>query len=125
MKISQAPSFISLALIKDMDKNGNAISVIPSYVSSFIKYDGPPLLCRYPPPVVGRDDDIKMLYTIKNEVIIKSGLFIHSTLNKEKTLLAPDQKIANNSFSPMEEPRFHCLAEVNITQYFIRTSRYS
>ena len=80
-----------------------------SSISSFVKYDVPALLYRHPPPAVGRDDDINVLKTILDELIIKSGHFMHSKPNKEKILLALDHKIASNIFKLMEEPHYQCL----------------
>lgn len=78
-------------------------------VSSFVKYDVPALLCRHPPPAIGKDDDIRILRNVLDEAIIKSGHFMHPKPNKEKILLAPDHKIASNVFRLMVEPHFNCL----------------
>ena len=100
-------------VISNMDQMENesvsAIITSESNVSSFVKYEAPSLLCRHPPPAVGRDDDIRVLRNILTDVVIKSGHFLRSRPNKDRILLAPDHKIANNVFTLMKEPHFHCL----------------
>ena len=91
------------------DEIGLSSVTTESNVSSFIKYDVPALLCRHPPPAIGKDDDIRVLRNVLDEFIVKSGHFMHPKPNKEKILLAPDHKIANNVFLLMEEPHFNCL----------------
>ena len=108
---SECNSGIISAVWNDVCENESTTSQLPaeSSVSSFVKYDVPALLCRHPPPAIGRDDDINVLRTILDELIIKSGQFMHSKPNKEKILLALDHKIANNIFKLMEEPPYRCL----------------
>ena len=103
--------FVSAGLNIEEGENEMAASPMPdeNSVSSFVKYEVPALLCRHPPPAVGRDDDINVLRNILDELIIKSGHFMHSKPNKEKILLALDHKIASNIFKLMDEPHFQCL----------------
>ena len=97
----------------NMDQMENeAVSALissESNVSSFVKYETPSLLCRHQPSSVGRDDDIRVLRNILNDVIVKSGHFLHSKPNKDIILIAPNHEIANNGFILMKEPHFHCL----------------
>ena len=83
-----------------------------SRTSSFSKFQVPPLLCRHPPPAEGRDDDIRKLREILDDVLTKSGHTIQTDNNRDKVLLAPDHKIANNVFKLMREPKYkHLLPE--------------
>ena len=95
----------------NLNKNTSSLSAITNETdsASFVKFQVPDLLCRHPPPAVGKDDDIKVLRHILDEALVKSGYTVQPNPTKNKILLAPDHKIANNIFSLMEESKYECL----------------
>lgn len=56
----------------------------------------PPLLCRHPPPAVGRDDDINKLKEILDDILQKSGFIGSRSSTSSRILFAPDHKIGIN-----------------------------
>ena len=64
----------------------------------FQKFVVPNLLCRHPTPAEGKDDDINVLRSILQDVLIKLGRY-PGVENKERILFAPDYKIAKKSDS--------------------------
>ena len=62
----------------------------------FLVYQ-PPMICRHPPPALGRDDSITKLREVLDEVLIKSGNNSSSALLDSRILFAPDQKKKNGS----------------------------
>ena len=77
-----------------------------SSVSSFVKFEAPILLCRHPPPAIGKDDDKSKLREILDDLLIKSGHFIYPGNKKEKILTATDHKVASNVFELIKLPRY-------------------
>ncbi|XP_053383815.1 uncharacterized protein LOC128550010 [Mercenaria mercenaria] len=80
----------------------------------FVKYSSPAFLTKHPPPAIGRDDDIKKLKEVLDDVAIKTDSM---QKNSHKILFAPDHKIASNLFKLRESnkkydiflPEFPCL----------------
>ena len=63
----------------------------------FKKYHPPPLLCRHPPPAIGRDDDVHKLKEVLDDILIK--LQHDNLLHKaDRILFGPDNKIGANLF---------------------------
>ena len=66
----------------------------------FKKYHPPPLLsllCRHPPPAIGRDDDVHKLKEVLDDILIK--LQHDNPLHKaDRILFGPDNKIGTNLF---------------------------
>ena len=69
----------------------------------FSVYEPPPMICRHPPPAIGRDDSITKLREVLDEVLIKSGNNSNSSLLDSRILFAPDQKIGNNLLKLREQ----------------------
>lgn len=67
----------------------------------FKVFKPPSLLCRHPPPAVGRDDDIHKLKEVLDEVIIRTGNIKDNT--SSRIMIAADHKIAANLFKLAEE----------------------
>ena len=69
----------------------------------FRRFNPPPLLTRHPPPAVGRDDDIRKLKEILDDMLVKLGHPDTDTNNTgNRILFAPDNKIATNLFKLMD-----------------------
>ena len=75
-------------------------------ISSFVRFDAPALLCRHPPPAVGKDDDKSKLREILDDLLIKSGHFILPGNQKERIFIATDHKVASNVFELIKLPRY-------------------
>ena len=56
------------------------------------KYQLPELLCRQPPAVAGKDDDIVKLKEILDEILLKLGKYTISP-ETDKVLFGPNNKI--------------------------------
>lgn len=73
---------------------------VPS-LFGFTKYTAPPLLCRHPPPAVGRDDDITKLKEILDDILLKLGAH-HPDFNSfDRIVIGPDNKIGSNMLKLM------------------------
>ena len=63
----------------------------------FEKFQPPELLCRHPPPAIGRDDDIVKLKEILDDQLIKMGYKDENYQGKsDRILVGADHKIASN-----------------------------
>ncbi|MEW8547362.1 MAG: hypothetical protein AB2693_27960, partial [Candidatus Thiodiazotropha sp.] len=63
----------------------------------------PQLLCRHPPPAVGRYDDIHKLREVLDEVLIRTG---NVADNVSPKILIADHKFASNLFKLAEEDKY-------------------
>ena len=61
------------------------MKLLETFVHPILSMRVPPLLCRHPPPVVGRDDDMKVLRNVLDELIVKSGHFMYPRENTSCT----------------------------------------
>ena len=59
----------------------------------FSKFQVPPLLCRHPPPAIGRDDDKMKIKEILDDVLLKLGYTTENTNSLNRILCGPDNKI--------------------------------
>ena len=59
----------------------------------FSKFQVPPLLCRHPPPAVGRDDDRMKIKEILDDVLLKLGYTTENSDSLNRILCGPDNKI--------------------------------
>ena len=66
----------------------------------FQQYIPPAMLCRHPPPAIGRDDDKYKLREILDDILSKLA---HDPEDPEKILFAPDHKIGKNLFELLSE----------------------
>ena len=78
-------------------------TMIPEEELGFIRKDPPPMLTRHPPPATGRDDDIRKLAEILDDVAQKLGR--SHDQSKERILLGPDHKIGQNVLKLMKQSR--------------------
>ena len=69
----------------------------------FSIFQPPPMICRHPPPAIGRDDSITKLREVLDEVLIKTGNYYNSSPLDSRILFAPDQKIGNNLLKLREQ----------------------
>ena len=71
------------------------------------KYKAPDMICRHPPPAVGRDDDKITLKNILDEFLRKSGYLgpQNTILRSEKILFGPDNKIGKNLLQLIQQNR--------------------
>ena len=91
---------ISLSSGQDnMTENKNMETSDTESIFGFTIFKSPPLLCRHPPPAVGRDDDIYKLKEVLDDVLVRTGN------TKDKILIAADHKIASNLFKLIEEDK--------------------
>lgn len=60
---------------------------------SFRKFKVPKLLCRHPPPALGRDDDITKIREILDDILMKIGYTTDGTKAVNRILCGPDHKI--------------------------------
>ena len=67
------------------------VSLLTSF--GFSKFVVPPLLCRHPPPAVGRDDDISKIKDILDDILVKLALCTDPTKTNDRILCGPDNKI--------------------------------
>ena len=73
----------------------------------FKKFIVPPLLCRHPPPAMGRDDDISKIREIVDDVLMKMGYVADDTKMANRILCGPDNKIGKCLLSLMETNRLY------------------
>ncbi|WAR09222.1 LOW QUALITY PROTEIN: hypothetical protein MAR_019180 [Mya arenaria] len=59
----------------------------------FKQFKPPLLITKHPPPAMGRDDDIKKLKEVLDDVLMKTD---NCTVDAHKIIFAPDHKIAAN-----------------------------
>ena len=59
----------------------------------FSKFNVPPMLCRHPPPAVGRDDDVSKIREILDDVLLKLGYTGENGNTANRILCGPDNKI--------------------------------
>lgn len=71
----------------------------------FSIYQPPPMICRHPPPAIGRDDNISKLREVLDDVLVKSGNRFPFAEQKSRILFAPDQKLGNNLLKLLEQDR--------------------
>ena len=83
--------------------NGACITDQSDKVFGFTVFRPPPLMCRHPPPAIGRDDDIHKLREVLDEVLIRTGNVTDNV--SSKILIAADHKIASNLFKLVEEDK--------------------
>lgn len=69
----------------------------------FHKFKPPTLLCRHPPPAMGRDDDIQKLREILDDVLTKMEL--NKGQSSDRILCGPDNKIGINLLKLVEHGR--------------------
>ena len=62
----------------------------------FSKFIVPPLLCRHPPPAVGRDDDIYITKQILDDTLKKMGYLASRKKCMNRILCGPDNKIGKS-----------------------------
>ena len=67
------------------------VSLLTSF--GFSKFVVPPLLCRHPPPAVGRDDDISKIKDILDDILVKLAFCTDPTKTNDRILCGPDNKI--------------------------------
>lgn len=68
----------------------------------FNKFAVPPLLCRHPPPAVGRDDDIHKIREILDDILRKMGYLSDPSKFVNRILCGPDNKIGKSIMALME-----------------------
>ena len=74
----------------------------------FSKFKIPPLLCRHPPPAVGRDDDIYITKQILDDALKKMGYFADKRKTINRILCGPDNKIGKSILSLMRtDPKYN------------------
>lgn len=66
------------------------------------KFAVPPLLCRHPPPAVGRDDDMGKLREILDDVLVKMGCHEQEFCTLDRIILGADNKIGANMLKLMK-----------------------
>ena len=60
----------NLSLLNESDSEPvDPVNLLKSF--GFSKFIVPPLLCRHPPPAVGRDDDVSKIKDILDDILIK------------------------------------------------------
>ncbi|XP_045182551.2 uncharacterized protein LOC123541205 [Mercenaria mercenaria] len=59
----------------------------------FFKFIVPKLLCRHPPPEIGRDDDIAKIREVLDDIYTKLGYGVDKEKRANRILCGPDQKI--------------------------------
>lgn len=71
------------------------------------QYKPPPMLCRHPPPAVGRDDDKEQLRHILNDFLMKAGYSTPGvrTNHKDRILFGPDHKVGKNLLQLISEDK--------------------
>ena len=67
------------------------VSLLTSF--GFSKFVVPPLLCRHPPPAIGRDDDISKIKDILDDILVKLAFCTDPTKTNDRILCGPDNKI--------------------------------
>ena len=73
----------------------------------FSKFQVPPLLCRHPPPAVGRDDDKMKIKEILDDVLLKLGYTTENPNTLNRILCGPDNKIGKCLLELMEmDPKY-------------------
>ena len=96
-------SLMDLSLTED-DNCSNVKKILPN-MFGIVKYSPPPLLCRHPPPAMGKDDDIQKLREVLNDILIKLGR--GTSAHPDRILFGPDNKIGANMLKLLsQETRF-------------------
>ena len=78
----------------------NAQKILSSF--GFNKHIVPQLLCRHPPPAIGRDDDVSKIAEILDDILKKMGYFADKDKMINRILCGPDQKIGVNLLKLIE-----------------------
>ena len=73
------------------DEDVDLIHILDSF--GFSKFNVPPMLCRHPPPAVGKDDDISKIREILDDVLVKLGYTNEDVKTANRILCGPDNKI--------------------------------
>ncbi len=92
--------------VQDIFQNALPTDVLQDTVTSlgFKVFKPPPLLCRHPPPMEGRDDDPKVLREILRDIMMKTGKL--NDCDRARILFGPDNKIGKNLFKIMASDDF-------------------
>ena len=79
----------NLSLLNTSDSESvDLVSLLKSF--GFSKFIVPPLLCRHPPPAVGRDDDVSKIKDILDDILVKLAFSTDPSKKDEKILCGPD-----------------------------------
>ena len=112
----------NLSLLNTSDSESvDLVSLLKSF--GFSKFIVPPLLCRHPPPAVGRDDDVSKIKDILDDILVKLAFSTDPSKKDEKILCGPDNKIGKcllqlmSSIVKQEFPLLH-LRKSKITIQF-------
>ena len=91
--------------VTDVISDGKCVPCDVTGIFGLTKFKAPEMICRHPPPAVGRDDDLMILKNILDELLINTGyLGPHNTLlRSEKILFGPDNKIGKNLLLLMQQ----------------------
>ena len=93
-------SMENLSLLNESDSESiDFVGLLKSF--GFSKFIVPPLLCRHPPPEVGRDDDVSKIKDILDDILVKLAFSTDPTKKYERILCGPDNKIGKCLFQLM------------------------